>query len=143
MRELPDPAHSPDPAQSIVALSNAHAAEMVALTDVAFPGFFRPRTNQMGAYYGLRSGGELIAMAGERFMLEGYPEISGVCTHPEHRGKGLAASLIAKLARDHRRDGVLSWLHVNVVNRRAQEIYRRIGFRTVRTVRVHRIRRTT
>jgi ribosomal protein S18 acetylase RimI-like enzyme len=142
--DLPDPSHSPDPANPIVALSSAHAAEMVALTDVAFPGFFRPRTNQMGAYYGVRSDeAALIAMAGERFLLEGYPEISGVCTHPAHRGRGLAASLIVKLARDHRRDGLLSWLHVNAVNHRAQELYRRIGFRTVRTVRVHRVTRKT
>jgi predicted GNAT family acetyltransferase len=85
--------------------------------------------------------GELIAMAGERPMLEGYPEISGVCTHPGHRGKGLAASLIRRLARDHRRDGLVSWLHVNSVNRRAIQLYLRLGFRIVRTVKVHRVAR--
>jgi predicted GNAT family acetyltransferase len=127
----------------LLQLTNADADDMVALTDIAFPGFFRRRTIEMGAYYGVRSGGQLIAMAGERFMLDGFPEISGVCTHPEHRGRGLAASLIVKLARDHRRDGLLSWLHVNVANHRAQELYRRIGFRTVRTVRVHRVARKT
>ncbi len=51
----------------------------------------------MGSYYGVRSNGELVVMGGERLRLEGYPEISGVCTHPAHRGRGLAASLIWQL----------------------------------------------
>ncbi len=99
----------PDPTIEIVPLSDANAAEMVALTNIAFPGFFRSRTCEMGSYYGVRSGGELIAMAGERLMPDGYPEISGVCTHPAHRGKGYAASLIWQLVRNHRRDGKVCW----------------------------------
>ena len=59
----------------------------------------------MGSYYGVRSDGELKAMGGERLMLDGYAEISGVCTHPSHRGQGLAARLIWHLARSHRLDG--------------------------------------
>ena len=123
----------------IVPLTEANAEEMVALTNLAFPGFFRARTCEMGAYYGVRSKGELIAMGGERLMLDGYPEISGVCTHPSHRGKGLAASLIGQLAREHRRNGLVSWLHVGVENRHAIELYLRIGFRQVRQVVVNRI----
>jgi len=114
---------------------------MVALTTLAFPGFFRHRTCDMGAYYGVRSGGELIAMGGERLMLDGYSEISGVCTHPSHRGKGLAASLIWHLARNHRRDGLVSWLHVGADNHHAIELYLRLGFRTIRRVTIHRISR--
>ena len=74
---LPEEARPPEPAIEIVSLSHENAAEMVALTDVAFPGFFRKRTCEMGSYYGVRSDGELIAMGGERLMLEGYSEISG------------------------------------------------------------------
>lgn len=116
------------------------AAAMVGLTDIAFPGFFRPRTSEMGAYYGVREGGELIAMGGERLMPGGYTEISGVCTHPAHRGKGLAARLIWQLVRDHRRDGFVSWLHVTSTNTNAVELYRRMGFETVRQLTVSRIR---
>lgn len=47
------------------------APQMVMLTDLAFPGFFRDRTCAMGSYYGVRSGGELIAMGDERLMLDG------------------------------------------------------------------------
>jgi len=138
----------PEPAHEVVRLSYgsqsaADAADMVALTTLAFPGFFRSRTCEMGAYYGVRSGGELIAMGGERLMLDGYPEISGICTHPAHRGKGLAASLIWRLVRDHRRDGLVSWLHVSADNEHAIQLYRRLGFRAVRTVMLHRVARLT
>jgi predicted GNAT family acetyltransferase len=117
-----------------VPLSNNDAPAMVALTTLAFPGFFRARTCEMGSYYGVRLDGALIAMCGERLMLDGYPEISGVCTHPDHRGKGLATSLIWQLVQDHRRDGLVSWLHVASGNGRAVELYLRLGFRVVREV---------
>ena len=136
---LPDEVTPPDPTMDLVRLSAADALEMVALTDVAFPGFFRSRTCQMGSYYGVRLDGELIAMGGERLMLDGYPEISGVCTHPAHRGKGYAASLIWELVRKHRRDDDVSWLHVAASNQRAIELYHRLGFVTSREVTLHRI----
>jgi len=138
---LPEEVVPPDPTIEIASLSDANATEMVALTDLAFPGFFRRRTCEMGSYYGVRSDSELIAMGGERLSLDGYPEISGVCTHPAHRGKSLAASLIWQLVRDHRRDGLVSWLHVGSENHRAIELYLRMGFKEVRKVTLHRISR--
>jgi predicted GNAT family acetyltransferase len=138
---LPEEITPPNPAIEMVSLSDANATEMVALTTLAFPGFFRKRTCEMGSYYGVRSGGELIAMGGERLALEGYSEISGVCTHPAHRGKGLAASLIWRLAQDHRRDGIVSFLHVAEENRRAIALYLRMGFKVVRKVTLIRISR--
>jgi ribosomal protein S18 acetylase RimI-like enzyme len=138
---LPESVTLPRPAPGIVRLSDANAQEMVALTDLAFPGFFRSRTCDMGSYYGIRSEGELIAMGGERLALDGYPEISGICTHPAHRGKGHAASLIWQLARDHRRDGLVSWLHVSAENHHAIELYLRLGFTVVRKVKLHRMSR--
>jgi predicted GNAT family acetyltransferase len=121
-------------------LSEKHAQEMVALTTLAFPGYFRVRSCEMGTYYGVRSPtGELIAMGGERFKVEEYSEISAVCTHPEFRGRGLAASIMWQIVRDHRRDGIVSWLHVGCKNIRAVELYRRMGFQTVRTVTLHRV----
>jgi GNAT superfamily N-acetyltransferase len=139
---LPEEADPGAATIEIVRLSAADEREMVALTALAFPGFFRPGTCEMGSYYGVRTGGELIAMGGERLMLDGYAEISGVCTHPAHRGKGLASNLIRQLARNHRRDGMVSWLHVGVANNRPIELYRRMGFRMVRKVTLNRISRT-
>jgi ribosomal protein S18 acetylase RimI-like enzyme len=112
----------------IVPLTAANAKEMVALTDVAFPGFFRRRTCEMGAYFGVRLNGELIAMGGERLLMDGYAEISGLCAHPAQRGKGLATSLIWELVRMHRRNGVTSFLHVGCANTNAIRLYRELGF---------------
>jgi ribosomal protein S18 acetylase RimI-like enzyme len=136
---LPDEVTPPPPSSDLVPLSSFNAQEMVALTKIAFPGFFRSRTCEMGSYYGVRSGGELIAMGGERIRLEGYPEISGVCTHPAHRGKGHAASLIWHLVRNHRREGLISWLHVSGENHHAVELYLRLGFTVARKVNLHRL----
>lgn len=138
---LPRDAPLPPPAPDIVPLSGENAAEMVALTDVAFPGFFRPATHRMGSYVGIRVDGRLVAMAGERLRLEGYPELSGICTHPEHRGRGLAAGLIGHLIEAHRRAGLTSWLHVGAPNTRAIELYGRLGFLRMRNLMLRRISR--
>ena len=139
---LPREVTPPAPTSGIVQLSDANAPEMVALTDLAFPGFFRSRTCEMGSYYGIRSNGELIAMGGERITLDGYPEISGICTHPDHRGKGHAANLIWHLARNHRHQGLVSWLHVSAENHHAIELYLRLGFTVARKVKLHRLCRS-
>ncbi len=130
-----------DDAGGIVPLSCVDAPAMVALTDLAFPGFFRVKTCAMGSYYGVFAGGELVSMSGERMILDGYPEVSGVCTHPDHRGKGYAAALMWQVIRDHRRDGLVSWLHVSAGNRHAIELYLRMGFIEARRLVYHRISR--
>src|ERR1700730_9204121 len=139
---LPEGVAPPDPAIEIVSLSDANAGEMVVLTDLAFPGFFRQRTCEMGSYYGVRSDdGALIAMGGERLKLDGFTEISAVCTHPSFRGRGLAAAIIWQVVRKHRNEGVVSWLHVARANRRAAELYLRMGFEEIRKVTLHRASR--
>lgn len=144
---LPDAAATAsDPASSvpnqIVALTGADAAAMVALTDVAFPGFFRPRTYILGSYWGIRINGELVAMAGERVAVPGYREISAVCTHPAHTGKGYAAALVQHVARDHASRGLRSFLHVAANNDRAIALYERLGFTTTTGILFHRLRRS-
>jgi ribosomal protein S18 acetylase RimI-like enzyme len=142
---FPDGAEVPASADrriEILRLSCAHAAEMVALTEIAFPGYFRVRTCEMGSYYGVRVDGRLVSMAGERFAFDRYVEISGVCTHPEHSGRGYAAALITRLVLDHRQDGWLSCLHLSASNIRAKELYERLGFAVSRDVNFHKIVRS-
>ena len=139
---LPEEVTPPEREMELAPLSNEDGPAMVALTDVAFPGFFRSRTHAMGSYFGVRVEGRLIAMGGERLKLDGYPEISGVCTHPDYRGRGYAASLIWEVVRKHRHEGDVSWLHVATANRRAIELYQRMGFVTSREVVLHRIMRS-
>jgi ribosomal protein S18 acetylase RimI-like enzyme len=113
---------------SIEPLSCANAAEMVELTSIAFPGFFRIRTCEMGKYYGIRAEGRLVAMCGERIAIRDYREISGLCTHPDLRGRGYAAVLMMQLMRDHRVAGLRSYLHVSANNANAIALYERMGF---------------
>lgn len=126
-------------AAELATLSCKDAAEMVALTEVAFPGYFRIRTCEMGSYYGVRVDGRLVAMAGERMAFDRYKEISGVCTHPGYRGRGYAGALITRLLADHRRDGWLSCLHTAAANKRAIALYERLGFGISRDVAFHRV----
>jgi ribosomal protein S18 acetylase RimI-like enzyme len=138
---LPRDVTLPAPTIEVVPLSGENAREMVALTDLAFPGFFRSGTHKMGSYCGVRDHGELVAMGGERLRLEGYPELSGICTHPAYRGKGLATGIIRHLVRHHRREGLVSWLHVAAANVHAIELYRGLGFKPVRKIMLQRISR--
>lgn len=142
------PEHAPLPvlpsALPISALTCADAPAMVALTDVAFPGFFRSRTCVMGSYFGIWNPShpsQLIAMAGERLLLDPTREISGICTHPDHRGHGYAAALTAHVVRHQRSLNARSVLHVLTSNHAAISIYHRLGFHTLREVQLHRLKR--
>jgi len=140
---LPAEIELPPPNPAILPLDCASAAEMVALTDIAFPGFFRPRTCEMGEYFGIRFEGspndELIAMGGERLVFPGFSEMSGICTHPEHRGQGHAAQMLWHLARFDRSRGILAWLHVTATNSPAVNLYLKLGFETVRSIKLHKL----
>ncbi len=140
---LPQEVEIPAPGRDVLPLTAAHAPEMVALTNVAFPGFFRPATYRMGSFFGVRASGELVAMGGERLLLPGHPEMSAICTHPDHRGEGLATDVVRHLARHHRRARMVSWLHVGAPNRRAIDLYASLGFVRVRNLMLHRITRSS
>jgi ribosomal protein S18 acetylase RimI-like enzyme len=120
--------------REIVSLTCADAPAMVALTDLAFPGFFRPRTCEMGDYFGIFEGQTLIAMGGERLRIRGWREISAVCTRPGYTGKGYAAKIIARLLHEHARAGLDSFLHVSKSNTRAISLYHHLGFSLMQEV---------
>jgi ribosomal protein S18 acetylase RimI-like enzyme len=112
----------------IVELGEADAPDMLALTALVFPGYFRPRTPEMGAYFGIRQNGRFAAMTGERMKVHGLEEISAVCTHPDFTGRGHAARLVSYVARNMLQRGVTPFLHVNETNHRARSLYERVGF---------------
>ena len=111
-----------------VELGEPDRAAMRELTQIAFPDFFRERTAELGVYLGIYEGRRLIAMAGERFALAGWQEISGVCTHPDFAGRGHARRLTRALLSRHRRRGVRSFLHVSEGNMGARRLYESMGF---------------
>ncbi|AWN22853.1 GNAT family N-acetyltransferase [Deinococcus irradiatisoli] len=113
---------------TFTALTLAQAAEASALIRLTQPGPFEARTMQLGRYIGVRSGGELVAMAGERLRPPGFVEISAVCTHPAARGQGLAGGLVSVLAREALARGERPFLHVMTGNLAARRVYGRLGF---------------
>lgn len=140
---LPENAPLPGIApHAITPLTTADVPAMLALTTLTNPGPFRTRTLELGTYLGIHHHNELIAMAGERMAAADYREISAVCTHPAHTGKGYAAALIAQLMHNHRRDNLRSCLHAAATNHRAIQLYQRLGFVITRDTPLHRLVRT-
>ena len=114
--------------EEIVALTDADAPEMLALAKLTEPGPFLARTHTMGAFRGIRVDGRLAAMAGERFRFPGYTEVSGVCTHPDFRGRGFARRLSAAVAARIESRGERPFLHAWSSNRPAISLYESLGF---------------
>jgi GNAT superfamily N-acetyltransferase len=121
------------PDQEAVRLTEADVPEMLALAERTKPGPFLPRTIEMGAYLGIRHGGRLVAMAGERLRLPGWTEISGVCTDADWRGQGLGTRLMLAVAAGIRERGETPFLHVIESNTNAVRLYESLGFRLHRT----------
>jgi ribosomal protein S18 acetylase RimI-like enzyme len=117
-----------------VALGPADLPEMLELVRNTDPGPFLERTIELGNFVGIRQGGVLIAMAGERMHFAGWREISAVCTDPGHRGRGLASRLIGTLVCGVHRRQERAFLNVLSTNTGAIAVYERLGF----TVRISR-----
>lgn len=116
-------------ADGILALGEADAAEMLALATLTEPGPFLRHTHRMGRFVGIRVDGRLAAMAGERFHFPGYTEVSGVCTHPDFRGQGMARRLSRHVAAAIAARGETAFLHAWKHNDAAIALYRSLGFR--------------
>ncbi|HEX3637462.1 MAG TPA: GNAT family N-acetyltransferase [Paraburkholderia sp.] len=123
----------------VIRLGNAEANEMLDLVQKTKPGPFGKRTCEMGNYIGIRDGGRLIAMAGERMRVDGYVEISAVCVDEDYRGKGLAGRLVKALRREIEQRGETPFLHVFSDNISAIRLYERLGFRLRYTFHLNRI----
>lgn len=113
----------------IVLLRPEHAPLAEELAALTQPGPFGPRTPELGDYFGIFEEGRLIAMSGERMHAAGVREISGVCTHPQAQGRGLARLLVTHLVRRQHLRGEQSFLHVMRSNDGAHSLYSRMGFR--------------
>jgi len=118
----------------IVELGADRREDVLALTALVYPHYFRPRTMELGRYFGVYEGGRLAAMAGERMGMDGYTELSAICTHPDFLGRGHARRLLAFLANDNHARGRVPFLHVSHENPRAVALYLRNGFELRRDI---------
>lgn len=137
------PIHPEPGADAILTLGDADAPEMLALARLTEPGPFLARTHTMGHFIGIRIGGRLAAMAGERMRLPGCTEVSGVCTHPDFRGRGLARRLSAVVAASIQARDQVPFLHAWKDNRPAISLYESLGFRLRADVNVAVLERTS
>lgn len=125
---------------AVVELTEADHDELLALhaTD---PGavFFVRSMWRGGRHVGIRdgsardSGGRLVAAAGTHVLDHdhGVAAIGAVLTHPDQRGRGLAARVVHALADRLLADGLTVGLNVREANTPAVRLYARLGFRRV------------
>lgn len=125
--EAPMPAE--DAAPDAIMLRTEHAKQAVELATLTNPGPFGIRTPELGEYFGYFAGDKLVAMAGERMEIEDLREISGICTHPDYQGRGLARKLTLKLVHREMQRGLTPYLHVMGHNTGARALYNKMGFR--------------
>jgi ribosomal protein S18 acetylase RimI-like enzyme len=109
-------------------LTNEHVPQMLELTKLTNPGPFDARTIDFGHYFGIFKGESLAAMAGQRLHVPGYAEISAVCTHPDHTGKGYARQLLLHQLHRIIAADETPYLHVRADNERAIKVYESLGF---------------
>lgn len=111
-----------------VDLTGADAPEMLALATLTEPGPFFAKTHRLGDFVGVRIDGRLAAMAGERMKPDGFTEVSGVCVHPDFRGRGLAGALmrivVARILARHE----TPFLHAYAHKPEALALHQGVGF---------------
>jgi ribosomal protein S18 acetylase RimI-like enzyme len=119
-----------------VTLGADDVPDTMALTDLTKPGPFSARTHELGTFLGIRIDGRLVAMAGERMKPANYTEITAVCVHPSHRGRGYGQILLAAISRQILARGEIPFLHVFSSNDSAIALYRRQGMEIRRRLHV-------
>ena len=134
LNEIPD--------KNIEALNTDHISQMVSLTKLTDPGPFGTRTIEFGHYCGIFEGDSLVAMAGQRLHVFNYTEVSAVCTHPDHTGKGYARQLLKHQIKRMQTAGNFPYLHVRWDNDRAIKVYADLGFKTRRDIYFYVIQKT-
>ena len=118
----------------IMPLGEAQQADVLALTALVYPHYFRPCTMDMGRYFGIYEQGRLAAMIGERLGSDATREMSAICTHPDFNGRGYARRLTVWLTNDTLARGVQPFLHVSHENPRAKQLYEQLGYRVRRDI---------
>ena len=113
-----------------VRLTKDDSSQIEELVELTKPGPYRPNVIELGNYVGIKEDDKLVAMVGERVKLDGYTEVSLVCTHPDYRGKGYAKTLSGVVIEDIIDRGDMPFLNVMTHNTAAFNLYNKLGFAT-------------
>lgn len=122
------PSPAVDAKERLVPLTKEWVPQMVELARLTKPGPFDTRTIEFGHYEGVIHGDRLVAMTGQRLLVEGFAEISAVCTHPDFLGRGFARQLMLSQLTRMKAAGHVPFLHVRSDNQRAIALYHQLGF---------------
>ena len=130
------PAETSTRGVEIATLGVDDVSDMMALTELTKPGPFSARTHELGTFLGIKLDGRLVAMTGERMKPGNYTEMTAVCVHPDHRGRGYAQMLLGAVGRQIVARGEIPFLHVFSNNKSAIALYRRQGMEIRRRLHV-------
>lgn len=120
--------------EEITNLKTEQKSDLLRLVNLVQPGYFKNNTPELGNYYGIYKGNELVAVTGERMKMDAYTEVSAVVTHPDHGGKGYAKQLVAYTANQVFLAHKTPYLHVAENNIAAINLYEKLGFVTRRKI---------
>lgn len=109
-------------------LTGNDSSAMLELAHLTQPGPFDVRTHELGDFFGIWEGNRLLAMAGQRLAVPGMAEVSGLCTHPDARGRGYARRLMLEVMTRMVGRGDTPFLHTLPENP-AIRLYEEMGFR--------------
>lgn len=118
----------------IVRLDMSHKQKLLKLYSESYPdNYFDNRMLETGKYYGCIKGGEIVCVSGVHVHSNKYniSVLGNITTHPEYRGKGIAAAVTTKLLRELRDGGNMIALNVKNDNFAAINCYKKLGFEIV------------
>jgi ribosomal protein S18 acetylase RimI-like enzyme len=113
-------------------LNVSQLPELQELFHCSYPeNAFDPRMLSTGRYYGYRSGGILVSVAGVHVCSSRYrvAALGNVTTHPDYRNRGFARLVTARLCRDLVGEVDTIGLNVKVDNAPAVHLYQSLGFK--------------
>ncbi|WP_027341040.1 GNAT family N-acetyltransferase [Hamadaea tsunoensis] len=113
----------------VIRLTAADEAEILAVQTAALPHTTsRPGDPRIRAWYGIRSEGRLVAVAGDRSPGNGVGFLAAIAVHPDAQGNGLGGCLTAALTRLLLQEYATVALGVMSDNTGARRLYERLGF---------------
>jgi ribosomal protein S18 acetylase RimI-like enzyme len=115
-------------------LTKGDIPELRGLYAVGYPAnWFDPRQIETGHYYGMRVDGQLVSAAGPHVYSsrQRVAALGNIVTHPDHRGRGYAAAVTARLCAELRSTVDHIGLNVQAENAAAIACYSCLGFRPV------------
>lgn len=125
--------------EEIIELNEAHYQDLINLVKLAYPEYFKAKTNTLGRYFGIYKNKKLVAITGERMQTKHFTEISAVITHPDYLGNGYAKQLITHTSNKIFEKNKTPFLHVDQTNLGPINLYKKLGFVTRRKLEFWRI----